>query len=458
MRGFLIWLITAAAGFGLMAFSYFNYQHEPGSDPWKDAIVYVGKEQPQSEAEGIEYVARPIRLLPISRRVENLVQIARGFGPRVERSYRISFQEKIILYSGLAIDFTDQMLEWGRLPSPRADEVVAGFEVANINELTVKGQTFKVVGQFNRQVRLFADSYLLGDDMTAEGLFSSDDEAAQYAYILRLPKKLLRDSATRERLAEVFPKSDFVTYDPTIRTRPGAFCLYFAGLTLLFLGGSLALYKLYCLLAGRPGNTWFHTPLAQIPRYRYLFVALHGIYFGTALLFMLIAYCLPELQFCLLSAIKSQVTDGSGPLGVAGKAYMSGSIPLAAVTTFAINFLLGSLAVITIPSVIVPGAGALLCAFRAAMWGLLLAPSFDTLAGMMLPHSLTLLLEGEAYVIAAFFALLIPVFLFRRTEGAGIGRRYGKALLLNLKGNLLVATVLVIAAIYEAVEVIVAMS
>ena len=458
MKGLLSWLIAAAVGFGFMAFSYFNYQHDSGSNPGKDAFMCIGKGRPQSEAEGIEYVARPIRLLPMSRRAEGFVHIAHGIDPNVEKSYRVSSQEKVILYSDLAADFSDQMLQWGRLPSPGADEAVAGSEAVNKDQITINGRTFKVVGQFSRQVRLFADSYLIGDDGAAGGLFNTDDETAQYAYILRLPKKLLRDSQTREHLAKVFPKSDFVTYHPMIRTQAGAFGLYFAGLALLFLGGCLALYKLYCLLADRLGNKWLRAPLAEIRRYRYLFIPLHGIYFGAILLFMFVAYCLPELQFCLLSAIQSQVTDGSGPLGVAGKAYMSKSIPLAAVATFGINFLLGSLAVITVPSVILPGVGALVAGFRAMLWGLLLAPTFDVLSGSMLPHSFTLLLEGEAYVIAAFFALLIPVYLFRSAEGPGVARRYGRALLLNLRGNLLVATVLVIAAIYEAIEVIVAIS
>jgi uncharacterized membrane protein SpoIIM required for sporulation len=91
------------------------------------------------------------------------------------------------------------------------------------------------------------------------------------------------------------------------------------------------------------------------------------------------------------------------------------------------------------------------------MWGLLLAPTFDALSGAMLPHSLTILLEGEAYIIAAFFGLLILVYLFRKAEGPNILRRYGKALLMNLRGNLLVAIVLAIAAIYEAIEVILGM-
>ena len=147
----------------------------------------------------------------------------------------------------------------------------------------------------------------------------------------------------------------------------------------------------------------------------------------------------------------------------------------AAAVTFVINFFAGSLGMISMPSMIIPGCGALLAVFRATLWGILLGPSETTLAYMMLPHTGTLLLEGGGYILAAFFALLIPVYLFgsgravpkppwsmsgrrpktstslqgRRPRSGSIG-----ALLLNLKGNLLVAMVLAVAACYEAVEVI----
>src|SRR4030042_6096368 len=99
-------------------------------------------------------------------------------------------------------------------------------------------------------------------------------------------------------------------------------------MALLFLGGSLALFKVYYLLADRVGNKWLRLPLAEIRRYKRLFIGLHFTYFGVAILFMLVAYLLPELQVCLLTGIKAQVEGGSGPLGVAGKAYMSKNIPI----------------------------------------------------------------------------------------------------------------------------------
>ena len=181
------------------------------------------------------------------------------------------------------------------------------------------------------------------------------------------------------------------------------------------------------------------------------------VYFGTVLLFMLLAYAVPEFQFCFLTNLSSQIEQGSGILGIAGKAYMSKNILRAAVTTFAINFPFGSLLCITLPSVVIPGSGILVAGLRSALWGFLLAPSFSFLSMMMLPHSLTLLLEGHGYVIAAFFGVLVLVYLFRSAEGPTVGRRYGRALMMNVRGNLLVIIVLVVAAIYEAVEVILAM-
>lgn len=68
MKGLINWLIVVAVGFALMAFSYFNYQYHPGPNPWKYAFMSIGKADPNSEAQGLEYVKRPIRLLPISLR------------------------------------------------------------------------------------------------------------------------------------------------------------------------------------------------------------------------------------------------------------------------------------------------------------------------------------------------------------------------------------------------------
>ena len=454
MKRLFIWLIIAAAGLFLMIFSYYHYQEDAFDNPWEYAFMFIGSGEPKGDIEGLEYDQRPARLLPLPGRAENFIPMAKGFGSKVEWAYRNVYQEKVILYPDIANDFTTDMLEWGQLPSGGTDEVLAGCIAKHTDQITVEGRTLKVTGQLKKGIGLFANSYLIGEGAAAKELFKDD----QSAYILRLPKEKVTDSEFQKQLREVFPAPKFTAYAPLIRTQPEAFYIYLAGMALLLLGGCLALFTLYCILADRIRNKWLRLPLAEIRKYKYLFIAMNLIYFGTVLFFMFVSFTIPEIQSCFLVGVASEITEGSGPLAIAGKAYASKNILLAAVTTFAINFPLGSLLVITLPSIILPGSGVLVAGFRSMLWGLILAPAFSELTAMMVPHSVTLLLEGHGYVIAAFFGVLVPVYLFRKSEGPNVGVRYGRALLMNVRGNLLVIIVLVVAAIYEAVEVILMMT
>lgn len=457
MNRLIGWLVVAVVGLGLMAYSHFSYKDEAVPDELEHAFMYIGKGDPNCEVEGLGYDQALVRLLPLTGRPQLFTQMAKSFGSHVERSYRVTFQEKIILYSDIEVDFTSEMLEWGRLPAPGADEVLAGHATTRKDEIPIDGHSLKVVGQLKKSVSLFANSYLIGEGAAAEELLDPDDKAVQRAFIIRLTEEQLGDSELKEQLKGAFPRPRFTVYASLIRIQPTAFFLYVGGMALLLFGGCLALFELYCILVDRIRNKWLRLPLAEIRKYKYLFISMNLIYFGTVLLFMPLAYAVPEFQVCFLAGVSSQIEQGSGILGIAGKAYMSKNILRAAVTTFAINFPFGSLLCITLPSIIIPGAGVLVAGLRAALWGLILAPSFSVLSGMMIPHSLTLLLEGHAYVIAAFFGVLVLVYLFRKSEGPNVGIRYVRALLMNVRGNLLVIIVLAVAAVYEAIEVILAM-
>ncbi len=144
-------------------------------------------------------------------------------------------------------------------------------------------------------------------------------------------------------------------------------------------------------------------------------------------------------------------------LQYAASAYSTGNIAWAALVTFAINFVVGSLVFLTLPSCVVPGSGALMAVFRAISWGLLLGPATWQQALVMLPHSGTLLLEGEGYILATFFGLVMAQLVFRRDSTASTRSNYTQGILLNLKGSVLVALVLAVAAIYESTEVILMM-
>jgi hypothetical protein len=385
----------------------------------------------------------------------------------------------------------------GRLPTPGRDEVLAGFQARQGDRLNVAGRTLSVVGVLQPSIALFADSYLIPADPGLDVIFPRGDDAVKRATVIRVGDREFGDPKTQAQIAETYPPPAFTVLVPNLRTQRKPFLVYLGGQALFLLGGTGLLIVLYRRLAGRVRSGVLAAPLLEMARRPRMLWGVHLAYFGLYVVGSILIQASPELHTMLLSAVKGELSkSGKGPLALAGKAYGTGNMFYAALVTFAINFPLGSFVMITLPSMIIPGSGALLATFRATLWGVLLGPSLVSLTRAMLPHTGTLLLEGEGYILATFFALLIPVYLFRFSQApdkpselgeladqrpefgevedkpSELGElqdfhqeapsarrdtamsRFGEAVVLNLKANVLVAIVLAVAACYEAFEVI----
>ncbi|MCX8037798.1 MAG: hypothetical protein N3D11_12275 [Candidatus Sumerlaeia bacterium] len=198
----------------------------------------------------------------------------------------------------------------------------------------------------------------------------------------------------------------------------------------------------------------FADALRIVHEHRRAYWTLTAAYYGLTLAAMLTVVFFPAVQKTLIDA----VTEGfqKGPLKPVGSAYAGGHLGAAIILTFFVNLLGGSLLTITIPSLVVPFSGLLMGVVRATLWGLLLAPTSQTLALAMIPHSLTLLLEGQAYVVA-----LLAVWIHGRsfvapqsTGAASCGEGYWIGLKKTARLYLLVVVLLAVAAVYEALEVL----
>jgi hypothetical protein len=372
------------------------------------------------------------------------------------RSLAARLSDKVLLLDPNSAGIGQQWLLSGRLPRAGDEEVLAGFQARVRDRLQVAGHDFNVVGVLRPDVGLLADCYLLPPHDRVAELFAAG-EAVHSTWLVQPTIAQWRDSALRGNLEILFPHQQFVALAPMVRVERWPYYLYLAGEAVLLLGGSLALMALYRLMARHVGSGPLGEPLAELAARPKLLGVLHLVYFGLMLTAALAVYDLPDVQLVLLSAIRGAFTQPQNPLGVAARAYGSQNIAWAAIVTFAINFFLGSTAVITVPSLLVPGSGILTACLRATAWGLLLAPAFVVLSLGVLPHAGTMLLEGEGYILATFFGLLVPAYLFDRRKGVDLLGRYGRALLLNLKALTLVALVLLAAACYEATEVILMM-
>ena len=449
-----IGLLVLLAGFGLMLFSHGQFGGAGSPSPWADAFMYIGKGEPAGKGEAPAYSEARLRYLPLSGILREVAKALEGAPDQAMSRVIRSLREKAILDPAFREDFAPAMLAEGRLPQPGADETVAGSSAVHKGEVVVAGRRLQVVGVLRRDVALFADAYVLAPDSAAAGLFAPGAADVLNAYIIRMPRKEAVKVETRKRLQAEFPRDRFTPVVGDGRVEVGPYFLYLLGMALMLFAGSVLFVGLYAYLAGIVPWPVLRGPLAALRDWRRLLYGLHALFFGIFVLAAAGVYFLPPVQTLLVAALRGEIEAGTGPLGVAGKAYGSGSVALAAVTTVGINFLLGSLVSITLPSIVVPGLGSLVTVFRALLIGLALAPTTTHMSGMMLPHSFTILVEMEAYIVATLFALLIPIYLFRRSEGPTVFRRYGRALLVNLKGLLLIFGILAIVAVYEAVEVI----
>jgi hypothetical protein len=214
------------------------------------------------------------------------------------------------------------------------------------------------------------------------------------------------------------------------------------------------LIELFRWLSLKVRPRWLAAPLQEMPQRSGLAWAVHLTYFGLIIVGSVVSYDWDSLQTALLASVRAKLGRSEGLFGAAGRAYASGNVLKAASVTFLVNFLWGSVARISLPSVVLPGIGAVMAAVLAFQTGLVLGPTIDLTPEGILSRSGTLLLEWEGYILAAFFSLLIPSFLFQRSLGGSVWSRYGRALRLNVQANGLVALVLAVAAMYEASVVI----
>ena len=192
---------------------------------------------------------------------------------------------------------------------------------------------------------------------------------------------------------------------------------------------------------------------AVIKEHRRAYIVLNLLYYGLIAGGMVYAAFDPALQ----KSLWNQLGEGfsTGPLEELVGAYSGGQVLLAAVLTFAVNLVGGSFAFITMPSLIIPFSGLLVGVYRALLWGLLFSPSAVVGAGLVF-HLPTIILEGQAYVLAMLAAYLQGMaFLRPKSMGVRTHRQgYWEGVKLSVRVYLLVVVVLLVAAVYEAVSVI----
>ena len=200
--------------------------------------------------------------------------------------------------------------------------------------------------------------------------------------------------------------------------------------------------------------TFIRKPIEIIKENKKIFLLMNAVFYGLLLLTMMVTAIFPDLQAKTIDNANQQLSAPWLESTVVA-AYTDGNVGLAGIYTFLVNLILGTFLSMTLPSMVIPFVGLIMGGYRAIFWGMTFAP-LDGVTGL-LPHYLTLLIEGQAYIIA-IFAIIIQgrAFLFpSRTGLASRWSGYKKGLIQSAWLYLPVILLLVIGSVYEAFELIV---
>ncbi|MDT0304976.1 stage II sporulation protein M [Streptomonospora wellingtoniae] len=179
------------------------------------------------------------------------------------------------------------------------------------------------------------------------------------------------------------------------------------------------------------------------------YLVMNAIAYGVFLIGVGAALLFPELN---AAQVGSQREDGTADL----VGTLLGNPWLFGLTIFAVNVLTVAALRILLPSMVVPFAGIAAFAYKAYETGVILAPVDATAAKLMIPHSLTLVIEFQAYALVMLGSYLFGKAWLRPATVGADNRRQGYLRGLKQTGwlGLPALALFVLGAAYEAVELV----
>ncbi|ANY06741.1 stage II sporulation protein M [Pseudonocardia sp. HH130630-07] len=179
------------------------------------------------------------------------------------------------------------------------------------------------------------------------------------------------------------------------------------------------------------------------------YLVMNAVMYGVALVGMGVGLAFPHLTAANEATLNA---DGTTDLVMS----LLSNVWLFAATIFAVNVGTVALPMILLPSLVVPFLGIALAGYKAYGLGIALAPVNDVLMTTLIPHSLTILIEFQAYVLVMFAAYLLGRAWLRPQSVGADTRRRGYLRGLRQVGwiSLPALALFVVGAVYEAFELI----
>lgn len=125
---------------------------------------------------------------------------------------------------------------------------------------------------------------------------------------------------------------------------------------------------------------------------------LNAVFYGLIVVSMSVTALVPELQEDAIASVDRDLSQEGLAAALVG-ADEQGNVLTSAGLTLLINVLLGVVITMVAPSLLVPFLGLAMGVYRTITWGFLFSPIAPEAQVAFIPHSLTVLIEGQAYIV-----------------------------------------------------------
>ena len=430
--------------FGLILISASTYldSQETAKRSWVEATIVFGVPVPEEVHDALPLRARQLPL-PDNAMIAALNSSAQG--KDILRG--LDLHGEWVIELDAAPKVLAPLLTSGRLPEAGKREAVAGYLV-KANTFELDGQTYTVTGRLHRSVGALGFAYVLPKDSSLDAVFNLE-KTSEIKTGWITPKSV---KGIFERSLKTDPDKGMEVQAAPGRSARGVIMLTFMGLILVSIGGSCVYLHVFRAMKNRFSGPMTGPLLQAMIDHPLLLAAAHILLYGIFFQFMALGISHPVLQLHLLTSVQHQFTEGG--LSNIGIAYASGNVIAATAATFVQNYIVATIFGTYIPSLIIPFAGIGKNLLSFALVGFVMAPTEINCAGRLIYHSITMVLEFEAYIVAVFVITLWPVLLVKGLRDKKLGENTLYGLRLQASGALLCGVMLLIAAFYEAVSLI----
>ncbi len=437
-------ILALAAGF-ILLFAATGLEYiRMAQDPWRTALVAT--EGPAPWEDVIPVLIRPLppeKEPPMPVWLRRMAQEAEDELEEEGLSLPSGPQERILLAESGDIPW-DHILAEGREPEPGGREFVSG-PFTRFDSFEMDGETFESTGVIRSDVGGLNYSILLPATDSLREQFQETEEGTEGWIAPGGLHQLHQMEDPAAFLEDVVPLME------RTQTSGGVFTLTWLGLLAIAVGGSVLQVRLFMWLANKPVGP-LRPFLRTLSRYPRLLLAMHLVHYGAFFLLMLVAAAFPAVNFAITQTIDAAFAEGD--LAYIGDAYASGQVMTATGVTFWHNYAVATVGLSFAPSLVLPGIGILKNLASFSIVGLGMAPMWQGLAGVYTFHSITMILELEAYILASFAIALFFVYMFRAVKAERPFHGYAAWAKMLGSAALFVGIQLLIAAFYEAVTLI----